>query len=240
MTDTKILVLHVKKGYEERERFMRKVLGSAGLDFEFILDGDLDDLTPEVLDRYFTGEMKQVAPYTSCTMKHLLACEYVLNHRLPGALVLEDDMMLYKNFRKVFAECMEEMERDHIENPLINFEDSALRFVPGSQRRKGKHLYRATRDRFAGCYYLSYGAAEQIMNYVREHKCDQISDVFHKSLITRIGLPYYWCHPCIATQGTHNGLFPSSLNEQSARKQRYRANTWKLKLAYKKLIYLFR
>lgn len=240
MTDTKILVLHVKKGYEERETFMRDMLGKAGLDFEFILDGDVDDLTPEVLDRYFTGEMKQAAPYTSCTMKHLLACEYVLEHRLPGALVLEDDMILYKNFRKVFAECMEETERDHIESPLINFEDSALRFVPGSQRRKGKHLYRAARDRFAGCYYLSHGAARKIMDYVYEHRCDKISDLFHQSLISRIGLAYYWCHPCTATQGTHNGLFPSSLNELSASKQRYRANTWKLKLAYKKLIYLFR
>lgn len=240
MADPKILVLHVKKGYEERERLMRDVLGKAGLDFEFILDGDLEDLTPERLERYFTGEMKQVAPYTSCTMKHLLACEYVIEHQLPGALVLEDDMILYKNFRKVFAECMEELARDHIDAALINFEDSALRFVPGRQRRWGKHLYRAQRDRFAGCYYVTQAAAKMIMDYVYEKKCDRISDVFHKSLIERIGLPYYWCHPCIATQGTHNGLLPSSLNEQSAAKQRYRANTWKLKLAYKKLIYLFR
>lgn len=240
MTDIKILVPHVKEGYEERARFISDMLRREGLQFEFILGGDISDLTPEVLDRYFTGKMKQPSATTSCAMKHLLACEYVLEHSLPGALVMEDDMILYKNFQKVFDECMAEMESDHIDNALINFEDSALRFVPGSQRRKGKHLYRAARDRFAGCYYLSRGAARLIMDYVGEHKCDKNADEFHQALISRAALPYYWCHPCIATQGTHNGLFPSSIDEKSAAKQRYRANTWKLKLAYKKLIYLFR
>ena len=56
----------------------------------------------------------------------------------------------------------------------------------------------------------------------------------------QIGLNYYWCHPTIATQGTHNGLFASSICEQSANKQHYRSLTWKAKLAYKKFLYLLR
>ena len=85
-----------------------------------------------------------------------------------------------------------------------------------------------------------YIIAKKIVDYVNNNKCDLPADLFHKALITRIGLPYYWCHPCIATQGTHNGIFPSSICAASAKKQHYRAWTWQLKLAYKKLLYLMR
>lgn len=240
MTPTKVFVLHVKKGYEDREEHIRRMLGAMHIDFEFLLDGDVDDLSPEVLDRYFTGMMKQAKPVVSCAMKHLLACERIVNQKLPGAIVLEDDMVLYKNFGKVFDECLEEMRREGIDEALISFEDSALRFVPGSKRQRKRHLYPAEKDRFTGCLYLTYATAKKILDYVYVNKCDTAIDLFHKLLITRIGLRYYWCHPCIATQGTHNGLFPSSITAQSAKKQRYRAWTWRVKLAYKKFLYLFR
>ena len=240
MKETKILVLHVKKGYEERERHVRSMMDDIGMDFEFILDGDMDELNDQVLDQYFTADMRKVQPATSCTLKHLMACQYIVSHDLPGALVLEDDMVLYKNFQKVFCECMDEMNQRGIERPLISFEDSTLKFVPRSQRKKGLHLYPATCDRFAGCLYYSNGCARQILDYVDKHKCDLPIDLFEKELISRIGLAYYWCHPTIATQGTHNGLFASSINERSASRQQYRKRTWKLKLAYKKLLYFLR
>lgn len=238
--DAKVLVLHVRQGYEDRERHIRQMMDKEGIAFEFILGGDKDELTDDVLNRYFTGEMKQVSNATSCTMKHLLACQYVVDHQLPGALVLEDDMILYRNFKPVFAACMQEIAQRQLPSPLISFEDSALKFVPGSQRQPGRHLYPARSDRFAGCLYYSQDCAREILDYVEQHRCDLPVDLLHRALIERIGLHYYWCHPTIATQGTHNGLFASSINEQSARKQRYRAITWKAKLAYKKLLYLLR
>lgn len=239
-TPPTLLVLHVRKGYEDREAHIRNQLNRRGLPFQFILDGDRDDLSPEVLDRYFTGQMHQPSAATSCAMKHLLACQYIIAHELEGAVVLEDDMILYKNFEKVFAECMEEIESRQLNNVLISFEDSSLNFVPGSQRRRGQHLYPARKDRFAGCIYYSRGAARMILDYVDAHRCDLPIDLLHRALIERIALPYYWCHPTIATQGTHTGLFASSISKKSARRQRYRMWTWHLKLFYKKLIYRFR
>lgn len=235
-----ILVLHVKNGYEEREAHMRRELGKIGADFTFILDGDKTDMTEEVLKKYFVPEMQEVTAGNSCSLKHLMACKYIIEHDLPGALVFEDDMLLYKNFVRVFNECMEEIERRQLENPLVNFEDSALRFVPRSQRKKGQHLYPMMRGRFAGSLFYSRGVAEQIVNYVEKHRFDVPMDVLQGELTKRIGLHYYYCHPTIATQGTHNGLFASSLDATSARKQRYRARIWRFKLAYKKLVYFFR
>lgn len=241
MDERAVLVLHVKKGYEDREKHIEQMMRNHHLPYIFILDGDIPDLTEELVNQYFTGDtMRVIGPQSSCAMKHLLACQYILNHDLKGALILEDDMVLYENFNRVYEESLLEMEKRKLKNALISFEDSSLHFVPRSERKRGQHLYAHDRDRFAGAYYCSREAAQLILNYVEKHKCDLPIDCFHKALIQRAGLLYLWCHPCIATQGTHTGLFVSSISQKSAKRQKYRQRTWKLKLAYKKALSFFR
>lgn len=240
MISEKVLVLHVKKGYEDRAKNIEKMLKDKGIPFEYILDGDIPDLTPEILMHYFKGDRLSASAATSCTIKHFYAYEHIIEHNLPGALILEDDMILYDNFIPIFNQCMEERQKRSLSNILISFDDSSFHFVPRSQRVKGLHLYKEPRDRFTGSYYISKECAQQIMDYVEKNKCDLAIDRFHTALITSDNLQYYWCHPTTATQGTHNGLFPSSISMKSAKKQNYRKYTWKLKLMYKKLLYWFR
>lgn len=237
----KILVLHVKNGYEDRETHINQMMKEKDLPFSFILDGDMSDLTEETIREKFTGSvMDKVSPQTSCTMKHLFAYQYILDHQLKGALILEDDMVLYDNFVEVFEDCMNELERKAWQNALVSFEDSTLHFVPRSERRKGQFLYPKGKDRYAGAYYCTNDAARLILDYVASNKCDRPIDLFHTALIQRAGLNYLWCHPCIATQGTHTGLFVSSISQKSAKRQNYRRMTWQLKLLYKKALYFLR
>lgn len=236
----KVLVLHVKTGYEDRARNIERMLGERGIPFEYITDGDQADLTPDILQRYFSGRMKAVTAFTSCAMKHFYAYELIIERNLPGTLIMEDDMLLYDNFIPVFNKCMEECKSRALSNILISFEDSNLCFVPRSQRVRGIHLYKGTCDRFTGCYYISQECARQIMDYVVKNKSSLPIDGLHNALISEIGLQYYWCHPTIATQGSHTGLFQSSISKKSANRQTYRKFTWKVKLIYKKLLYWFR
>ena len=55
----KVLVLHVKQGYEERAKHIEKMLGELHIPFEYILDGDIKDITTEVLQKYFKNEGKE-------------------------------------------------------------------------------------------------------------------------------------------------------------------------------------
>lgn len=236
----KVLVLHVKKGYEERARHIEQMLHEKGIEFEYVTDGDKPDITADILDHYFADQMHQVTAATSCALKHLYAYERILQNNWNSALILEDDMIFYKHFIPIFNKCMQECKERELPNIFISFEDSSLHFVPKSQRKKGILLYPAKRDRFAGCYYISRECAQLIINYVATHKCHLPIDLFHKDLTVKASLPYYWCHPTIATQGTHTGLYSSSISEQSAKKTNYRKYTWKIKLAYKKLLYWFR
>jgi glycosyl transferase family 25 len=123
MTDITILVIHVK-GNEDRRQFIQQQLDTLGFPCHYILDGNVEDLTPEILDRYFADDGRQDTmhgrfPRTSCAYKHLLAMQYIIDHRLDGALVVEDDLRIYRNFKPLFHQSMEEYETRYADLPFI-------------------------------------------------------------------------------------------------------------------------
>ena len=76
MVDYRCFVLHVKKGYEDREACIIDQFGRLGIEFEWILDHDKHDLTPDVLERYgYHGDIPPEA--ISCSMKHIAAWERI-------------------------------------------------------------------------------------------------------------------------------------------------------------------
>ena len=176
-TNIKVFVIHVRD-QEERKRFIEPQLKALGIPYEYILDGNMEDLTPEVIDRYFAvgGEadtMHGVYPRTSCTYKAFLAYKRIVDDRLDGALIFEDDIQLFSDFRQKFEDTLDEINRTHQHTPLLaNYEESSLLLVPRSIRRKGQYLYEMPRDRFAGCYYINNEAAQVIeRTQIRERQC---------------------------------------------------------------------
>lgn len=234
----KVFVLHIKDGYEERKDHMENMMSALHIPFEYILDGDISDLSQDILDSYFkTPLMHSFCPRASCSYKHYLAYQQVLSRNLEGALILEDDIILHHNFVEIFNNCMVELDRIKKKNAIISFEDSRLRFVPRSQRIKGKYLYEGRKDRMAGAYYITNNACRIIVNYVNAHKFDRPIDLLHAQLLQENILNYYWCHPTIATQGSFSGKFDSSI---SSKKEFAISLMWFLKLNYKKMLYEFR
>ena len=107
MAKITILVIHVK-GNKEREAYIQKQLEKLDMPYHFILDGNIEDLTPEILDKYFSGDMYGQYPRTSCAYKEFLAYKYILDHDMEGALILEDDIRLFRKFRPLFLQSLEE------------------------------------------------------------------------------------------------------------------------------------
>ena len=237
MTDIQVLVIHVR-GQVERESFIKEQLQKLGLPYHFILDGNKEDLTPEILDRCFTGDMHGQFPRTSCAYKHLLAMQYIIDNNLDGALIIEDDLRIYPDFNEVFAQSMREYEAEYSHLPFIaNYEESSLMLVPKSQRRTGQVLYPAARDRFAGCYFINRMGAEAIMDYVAKHKSDTTSDCLHNRLVQQGMLSYYWSHPCICCQCSCDGSMPTMIPTRPRPLKRLK---WFYKRAYKHMLYFFR
>lgn len=229
-----IFVAHVKTGYEERREHISKMLCNS--QFEWMLDGDIADISPERDARYFRADAHLTPSQKSCALKHVLICREIVDRNLPGALVLEDDICLHDRFPVVFARSLAEIEQ--IDRPLIaNYEDTRLRFVPRSRREKGRVLYPGDRDRMTGCYYINRAGAEAVLREVDENKIGLPADHFHKKLLNDGKLLYLWAQPTVATQGSHNGLFRSAINSN---KTSWTERKWLLLRAYKKLIYNLR
>ena len=234
---TNLLVIHVK-GQRSREAFIEQQLAALDMPYSYILDGNKEDLTPEILDTWFSGEMHSVGPAASCTNKHLLACQHIVDNDLDGALIIEDDLRFYSRFKNFFMKSLDEIRTLHADEPLIaNYEESSLMLVPRSKRIKGKVLHLASRDRFAGCYYVNRTAALTILSFVREHKTDVPIDRLH-SLLTEKGLiNYYWSYPCLACQCSCDGTMPTMIPTRPRPLKRLK---WLYKRIYKHLLYSLR
>lgn len=222
---------------------MEKMLGNLGIKFEYVLDGDRSDMNMDIVNRWFKGVMNQINNESSCALKHLYAYKQIVEQNLPGALILEDDIFVKDNFISGINACLKEYwskVNNGLKPGLISFEDSSLKFVPESQKVKGQMIYKAPRDRFAGCYYVPYESAKMMLEYAEINKIGKPIDLWHTTLIEEIDQPYYWSSPTFASQGSHNGKFPSSISKGSFTRHVYQRFSWILKRAYKVLLYRFR
>ena len=237
----KVLVIHAAK-LKERGEHVDRMLRSIGMDYEFIREADLEDLSRELLCKYFAqGEKMSDSPLPrySCATKHFLALERIVTDNLEGALVLEDDIVLHADFTRYFSQSIEELRSRYAQRPaMISYEDSSLQFVPRSQRKKGQLLYPGKKDRMAGAYYMSRTCAEAILADLRANKCPTTdADTYHYDLLKRGVIEYLWCQPALATQGSFTGAFRSSL---SSKKDRMIEIRWWFKKNYKRLLYWLR
>lgn len=230
-------VIHVSKGMEERERFMRDQLGRLGIPFTFILDADRDALTDAILEDWFGDELKARTAATSCAAKHLLAYEAFVRGGFSWALILEDDAILDPRFVERCNAVLEEAKHGaHVQrgNVLVSLENSELKLVPRGEAEAGRWLYRRDAGRSAGAYLLDRKAAETILEQARTAKIRRgCIDWFHNEVLRAegAGMALYWCHPPIAEQGSHSGLFSSAI----VGKQAWwgRRLSWKLQRWYK-------
>lgn len=198
-----IFVLHVREGYEDRAAHIDSMMARLGLPFEYILDGDKADLTPEILDRWFAGPMKCVQGATSCACKHLMACRQIISRGLPGALILEDDIVLTRRHEEVARHTIAELPAGR--PAIISYEDTRLRFVPRSRRRKGQYLYAGDRDRFTGALYVNSEAARIILDEAEK---------------TRHRLPYRHFPPTTSRRRKTEILLESSMHGIAGQFQR--------------------
>ena len=95
MPQPNIIVLHVACGYEARARHIESMMQRHGLEFEYMLRGDIPQVTPQVLDEYFCDSFGGANAYTSCSYKHLLACERIVAQNWSGAVIMEDEAVLF-------------------------------------------------------------------------------------------------------------------------------------------------
>ncbi|WP_047049101.1 glycosyltransferase family 25 protein [Vibrio mexicanus] len=204
----KTFVIHVSKGYENRRAHMDSHLPKHGIvEYEYMLRGDIDDLSESVRSEFFTDTLRLAEK--SCFYKHYLVMKRVVEERIPQVLVLEDDALLVDNFTQKLSLSLKELKDK--ECYFANIEDAATS-VPYSYRKPNKTLYLCSTNKLCGGYVYDLAFAEKLVSFIESEVVDAPIDGFIGNENERLGYSIYWCQPPLVSQGSKSGLFASELN----------------------------
>ncbi|WP_333851867.1 glycosyltransferase family 25 protein [Epilithonimonas sp.] len=231
------LVIHVSTA-KERRKYIEDHLSNKNINFSLIVYGDKDQLEKDILDDFFSGDLKAKTPTTSCAYKHLLAYETLLKTENDYVLILEDDIYLHKKFNYYIEKITNEIKNTNLSQFMISLEDSDLRFIPRSKRKEGKYIYQTDQGTTTAAYLIDRIAAKNILEYAKKVKINLPIDLFHTTCFENNIFKMYKSQPFIASQKTFDGTTPSLISNN--RVGLSRIISYKLQKIYKKILYHFR
>jgi glycosyl transferase, family 25 len=204
-----IYVLNVKK-FTDRRVFMERQLTKEGLQAEFIFDWDVDELTDEIIERYFAKDNTLSAAQKSCALKHITALEKVAASNKTSNLILEDDAVFAKDFDLGLQHALTQSKQFSGEK-VIYIGSGGNFFTPKSQRRPGQYLYLGARGRFADSYIIDSSTAQKRLDWIIAHKVSEPMDNQFEQIDKQLGIKIIWLEDPVVEQGSKNGLFDSAL-----------------------------
>jgi len=204
-----VYVLNVK-AFTERRAFMEKQLAEAGLQAEFIFDWDADELSDDIVDRYFTKENNLSAAQKSCALKHVVALHKVVENNSPFNLILEDDAVFAKDFHVGLARTLAQSGQFSGEK-VIYIGSGGNFFTPKSQRKPGQYLYLGARGRFTDSFIIDSATARKRLDWITAHKISDPIDNQFDRIDRQLGIQIVWLEDPVVEQGSKNGLFDSAV-----------------------------
>jgi glycosyl transferase family 25 len=210
---TPIFVIHVKSAID-REEHINSQFKRFGLNHDFITDGDMSDIDQNILDKYFSGDMKRITPQTSCALKHLYSYKHMIDHNIPEALIFEDDIILKPNFIEIFQQIKQECSKENISNYIVSLENSGHNYINKSEQINGKILYKKDSIRCAGAYYIDLAFAKTVLEHTLTSPISLPIDWYIQAVAKEKGGNIFWSHPFVAEQGSHNGKMRSLIDKK--------------------------
>ena len=205
-----IYVINVK-AFHERRAFMEAQLLKHDMTAEFILDGDADELTDEVINQYFVGDNLS-ANQMSCALKHIMTLQRIVNRKQQQALVLEDDAIFSPKFNEGLHHALEESPR--FNGPKVIFIGCGGNFyTPKSLRKPGQHLYVGSRGRFTDSYIIDCDTAQKRLDWIVSNKVSLPIDNQFEKIDRELGISMLWLEEPVVEQGSKAGLFISAVEK---------------------------
>ena len=203
-----IFVLNVRS-FIERRRSIERQLDPLHLAYEFIHDYDVSDLSADVLQKYFQRSTLSLAQQ-SCAMKHVQAIRLMVERDWQRVLILEDDVILAREFVEGVRDAIE--EASCLEEPHVLFIGSGGNlYTPRSVRVAGQRLYRSEKGRLAEAYIIGRRAAKLRIAWIEQNGIVLPADNLFERIDQEMGIASYWLEDPVVVQGSKNGTFRSAL-----------------------------
>jgi glycosyl transferase, family 25 len=213
-------VIHAKSLPERTEHIQRE-LDRAGIPFEWVLDFDADEITPEADAAWFAPGADLTIRQKSCALKHVVAMQRIVGRGQDLALIFEDDAQLVPDFTDRLKRVLDEAAR--WPRPHILHLGAATNFyIPASQLRPGQIIYPGNRVRNMEAYVLGTIEAQARLDWITRHPMSEPIDIAFNTGDPAMGIPFLWPEPPLAEQGSLNGVFKSSLDRKGHGQARLR------------------
>ena len=235
-TENSCYVIHVKKGFEEREKSIIEQFSRLDMDFEWILDHDKDEITPQLLEKYrYSGSLKKEA--ISCSLKHICAWEQIAGKNCDGAFVFEDDVLIdIEKFKLLTQEAVQEFYKKGQSCGYISLGSGCSLYVPWTKKKRHTRLYPAEQVRATDSYWINRETAKIMIKWIQENGFSLPADHLIDKICAQSKIPILWLDPTIVNQGSHTGLFSSSIQNLERGKFTDRLG-WKIKIFRRKYLY---
>ena len=228
----KIFILHYTKLVERKKR-LDSMLSHFNIQAEYVLDYDQEELTEGVIAEYYKPSESDygakfnklygasVAPYRhlniaqiSCTIKHYECIHKVATETENYGLILEDDVIFVEDFVSKFNLFLKETPADW--DAIFLGCCAGLR-VPPSLLKEGVPAYLVPHPASRGgdSYLLRTNAAKKIASTMKPFTT--ISDWELAAQLYQHNLKTYWWEPPLVVQGSENGLYQTTLNDDGHR-----------------------
>lgn len=213
-------VIHAKS-LPERAAHIQCELDRAGIAFEWVLDFDADEITPDVDRAYFSPDANLSMRQKSCALKHIVAMQRIRARGQDLAVIFEDDAQLVPDFVAKLARVLEDAER--WPRPRILHLGAATNFyTPAAQLQPGRIVHAGNRVRNMEAYVLGAVEAQARLDWISRHPMHEPIDIAFNTGDPAMGIPFLWPEPPLAEQGSLNGAFKSSLASKNHSQARLR------------------
>jgi len=205
------------RSFADRIAHMKSELGRHGIDFEFMLEHDADQMAPEVVARTFASGSDISRGAQSLVLKTLATWRLALARGHRRILILEDDALLDPDFNARFVQAMEAADK---------LEPGWLIFLGGHDTKVPDRFFLTQGPLVelpiatAEGYVCDAEALRRRLAWVDEHKIDLALDLFMRKLDPMLGTRQYWLTRPLVEQGSVVGLFDSALDGQRKKHSR--------------------
>jgi len=183
-------------------------LSPMGLEYDYIFLYDKDELTENDLHRVEENDLP--LPVISCALKHIQAQIDFLQSDKDVLLVLEDDVILKKDFLNALNLAIEELCSK--EPKLIHLGGEGDKVYVPYMLKKGDFFINVPMST-AECYLTNKAAAKLRVDYLQDNPIHKGADHLMQDIDIILGIKTQRLNRAYATQGSVTGDFKTLLDK---------------------------
>ena len=211
LSDISVYVVSVKT-FTERHDHIRQLAQLHGFSFEFVFAYDAVELSDNDWLRIGQPMSPQCA---STVLKHLECQKRLCQTDCSMALVLEDDVLLFRGFAESVSEIVAEAQK---------LRPGWLVFLGGADNKLDHRFFDSKKLELiehpistAEAYLIDRVGAKKRLAHLERKKIDLPADHQLRAIDECLGIRQFWSSKPLATQGSITGLFETSLDRSRAK-----------------------